>query len=185
MKNQIIESAIHLIEHESPLQFSVARVARKIGISQGNLTYYFPKKDDLIQVVVERLISRYTENFDFNKDRLDSEVISSNFLKFLLADAVNPTTINTFLFLWLNAQSNPETAKQLSRFYKTAIDRHLALSKLQGTCLEQRATFALLTVAGVVNGMIPIMGIAKSEFDYEAYFEYLRTLLKTLLVNQK
>lgn len=54
MKDRIIDTAIQLIESGDPMSFSVAKVAKELGISQGNLTYYFPKRENLIESVVER-----------------------------------------------------------------------------------------------------------------------------------
>lgn len=40
--------------------------------------------------------------------------------------------------------------------------------------------FALLTTACIVNGLIPIAGIAKSAFDYRQFATYLENLLSAL-----
>lgn len=48
----ILESAMKLLESEGAPGLSQVRVAKEAGIPQGHLTYYFPKKADLIRAVL-------------------------------------------------------------------------------------------------------------------------------------
>lgn len=54
-RERIADAALRLLEREGPRAFGQVRVAREAGIAQGHLTYYFPKKVDLIAAVIERL----------------------------------------------------------------------------------------------------------------------------------
>ena len=129
------------------MSFSVAKVAKELGISQGNLTYYFPKRENLIESVVERLIVRYTSNphFDFELGKHEDDIISKYFLKFLLSDARNPAIVKVMIFIWSNALTNKNVALVLSNFYKTSIDAHLKLSGNEGTAKQSQTMYALLT----------------------------------------
>jgi AcrR family transcriptional regulator len=55
---RILDAAIELLEVEGPKAFGQTRVAREAGVQQGHLTYYFPKKADLVAGVLERLSER-------------------------------------------------------------------------------------------------------------------------------
>lgn len=180
MKEQIIETAIRLIESGDPSQFSVAKVAKELGISQGNVTYYYPTREQLVEILVEHLITRYSSSFDMKLGKNDDEVISKNFLHFLIADSHDPAMINTFLFLWLNAASNENIARKLAEFYQTTLLNHLQSSQHQHSAHQQQTMFALLTTACIVNGLIPIAGIAKSAFDYRQFAAYLENLVRAL-----
>jgi hypothetical protein len=183
MKDRIIDTAIQLIESGDPMSFSVAKVAKELGISQGNLTYYFPKRENLIESVVERLIVRYTSNphFDFELGKHEDDIISKHFLKFLLSDARNPAIVKVMIFIWSNALTNKNVAHALSSFYKTSIDVHLKLSGNEDTAKQSQTMYALLTITSIINGLIPVMGIANAPFDYDEYTIYLESLLSKLL----
>lgn len=184
MKNHILSCAISLIETGSPLDFSVAKVAKAAGISQGNLTYHFPKKSDLLAAVVAQLIERYQSIIDF-QIAPTAGGLTAKFLKFMLDNAANPTVINSFIFLWVNALKDTTTAKQLATFYEQVIKQ----SERPGDSSEIHAndptqSYAQLTLAGILNGLLPIMGVAKTQFDYEGYLTFLRNLLNSLQFKQ-
>lgn len=176
MKHQILACAIRLIETGSPLEFSVAKVAKAAGISQGNLTYHFPKKSDLIHAVVQHLIERYQTMIDFSLDAQADDGIFARFTKFMLENATNPAVINSFIFLWVNALKDAATAKQLANFYEQSISHHEQPNKHH----KHAKSYAHLTLTGILNGMIPIMGVAKAQFDYEGYLQFLQNLMQTL-----
>lgn len=106
LKERLIDTAIRLIESGDPKSFSVAKVAKELGISQGNVTYHYPKREDLIESVVERLILRYTVHFNDEGLKHPDDIISKGFLRFMLSDARSPAVVNTFIFLWSNALTN-------------------------------------------------------------------------------
>ncbi|EKO3569812.1 TetR/AcrR family transcriptional regulator [Shewanella oncorhynchi] len=183
MKERIIDAAINLIETGDPLHFSVAKVAKALGISQGNVTYYYPKREDLVESVVERLILRYTStsNFDFESGKNKGELISKKFLRFLLEDARSPKLVKIMIFIWSNALGNSNIAKHLAHLYKMPVEVHLRLSGNEGTEKQSQTIYALLTITSIINGLVPIMGIANSPFNYEEYSVYLESLLSKLL----
>lgn len=185
MKDRIISTAIQLIESGDPMNFSVAKVAKELNISQGNLTYYFPKREHLVEAVVEHLMIRYTTNphFDFELGKTKDDLISKDFLKFLLMDARNPAIVKVMIFIWCNALTNKNVAKALANFYKTPIDVHLKLSGNEGTENQAQTIYALLTITSIINGLVPIMGIASSSFNYDEYGAYLESLLSRLLID--
>lgn len=183
MKEQIINEAIRLIESTDPMSFSVARVAKELGISQGNLTYYFPKREDLVEAVVERFIVRYTSNpdFDFTSEKEQGDLISKKFLRMLLSDAKNPAIVKTMVFIWSNALTNERVAEKLACFYRTAVAVHLQFTGNKGTEKQSQTVFALFTITSIINGLVPIAGIAGTAFDYEEFAVYLESLLSRLL----
>ncbi|CAM5218498.1 TetR/AcrR family transcriptional regulator [Alishewanella longhuensis] len=183
MKEHIINETIKLIESTDPMSFSVARVAKAMGISQGNLTYYFPKREDLVEAVVDRFIVRYTSNpdFDFTAEKDPRDLISKKFLRMLLADAKNPAIVKTMVFIWSNALTNERVAQKLACLYRTPVEVHLEFSGNKGTVKQSQTTYALFTITSIINGLVPVMGIADTAFDYEEFASYLESLLRRLL----
>lgn len=61
LSDAIIGHALALLGAEGASGLSQPRVARAAGIPQGHLTYYFPRKLDLVRAVVERYFQRTSE----------------------------------------------------------------------------------------------------------------------------
>jgi len=61
LRDRILDAAVRLLEREGPRAFRQTRVAQEAGVEQGHLTYYFPRKADLAEGVVERILERQRE----------------------------------------------------------------------------------------------------------------------------
>lgn len=73
LKERLVDAALRLLEEEGPKAFSQARVAKEAGIQQGHLTYYFPRKADLVAAVLER----FAEEGDATFRKLAEKVAGS------------------------------------------------------------------------------------------------------------
>lgn len=61
-KQKIIEITIHLFNELGFMQVTLQNIATKANISLGNLTYYFPRKDTLINTIYRQLVNELREN---------------------------------------------------------------------------------------------------------------------------
>jgi AcrR family transcriptional regulator len=66
-RRQIIDCAIETIAELGYERASLAEIGKRAGISKGNVTYYFPNKDELIDQVVVHV---YTRAADYMLPRL-------------------------------------------------------------------------------------------------------------------
>ena len=64
IRTRILDAAIRLLEKEGSKGFGQTRVSREAGVQQGHLTYYFPKKADLVAGVLERLSEKARKEFE-------------------------------------------------------------------------------------------------------------------------
>jgi AcrR family transcriptional regulator len=55
LRQRILTAAVELLGEHGPRGLSQPRVAKRAGIPQGHLTYYFPKKSDLLAAVARRI----------------------------------------------------------------------------------------------------------------------------------
>ena len=63
VRARIVEAAVRLLETRGAKGFGQVKVAREAGLQQGHLTYYFPKKSDLVAAVLERISERARGDF--------------------------------------------------------------------------------------------------------------------------
>lgn len=56
VRARILDAAIELLKKSGAKKLSQPQVAREAGVPQGHLTYYFPRKIDLLLAVAERFV---------------------------------------------------------------------------------------------------------------------------------
>src|SRR5580698_4111321 len=55
-REQIVEAAVGVIAAEGLQNLSLSAIEKRIGMSRGQLTYYFPTKEDILLAVFDRLL---------------------------------------------------------------------------------------------------------------------------------
>ncbi len=60
-RQQIVEAAVAVIAAEGLQNLSLSAIEAKAGMSRGQLTYYFPTKEDILLAVFDRLIAMMHE----------------------------------------------------------------------------------------------------------------------------
>ncbi len=89
IRDEIINTARRLFNRRGAVQVSLRDIAEQLGISVGNLTYHFPRKEDLIEAVVE-------ENHRYRAAAPPPESLPQ--LNALFAQMQNQFQINAFYF---------------------------------------------------------------------------------------
>jgi AcrR family transcriptional regulator len=62
LRDKILDAAVLLLRKHGERALTQTRVAKQAGIPQGHLTYYFPKKRDLVVAVAERFAEMNRED---------------------------------------------------------------------------------------------------------------------------
>ena len=62
-KERILDAALHLFNNQSVDQVTIREVAKKAGISHGNLCYHFPNMESLLENLYKRLAAEQDELF--------------------------------------------------------------------------------------------------------------------------
>ena len=55
-REQIVEAAVAVIAEKGLQNLSLSEIEKKAGMSRGQLTYYFPAKEDILLAVFDRLL---------------------------------------------------------------------------------------------------------------------------------
>ncbi len=55
-KQQIVEAAVAVIDEQGLQHLSLSEIEKRAGMSRGQLTYYFPAKEDILLAVFDQLI---------------------------------------------------------------------------------------------------------------------------------
>src|SRR5207247_5200897 len=55
-REQIVEAAVSVITEQGLQNLSLSEIEKKAGMSRGQMTYYFPTKEDILLAVFDRLV---------------------------------------------------------------------------------------------------------------------------------
>ena len=60
-REQIVQAAVSVIAEQGLQNLSLSEIEKKAGMSRGQLTYYYPAKEDILLAVFDRLIQMMHE----------------------------------------------------------------------------------------------------------------------------
>src|SRR5437660_5136865 len=60
-RDDVIEAAMAVITEQGLQNLSLSEIEKKAGMSRGQLTYYFPAKEDILLAVFDRLVLQMYE----------------------------------------------------------------------------------------------------------------------------
>lgn len=83
-KEQILKTAVALFNDRGYANVSLREIAKEAGTTIGNLTYHFPKKEDLVLSLLDTLQTRFILDVPENKHR--AELLSHLLNSFLTAE---------------------------------------------------------------------------------------------------
>lgn len=98
----ILRAALAILIDGGYRALSFRKVAATCGMSLGNLTYYFPTKEDLVRELLEAVISSYEDSFDDIMHHPDAtaEQRLAEYIALILKDITTKKTTRLFPELW-------------------------------------------------------------------------------------
>jgi AcrR family transcriptional regulator len=159
-RERIIASAIAVLADVGHGQFSVQKVARHAGVYQGNVTYYWPRRRDLVLALAVRVADEHRRTFLARFDAVGAEAVprSESIVRAMAEDAVAPERVRLLPELWSMANADPEIARAVVRCQDTMVDvalEHLGASGR--SCVEDVRSVLLLVVAAI-SGLTAVVG---------------------------
>lgn len=115
----ILEAARDALVEEGYPGLTMRNVARRAGITVGNLSYYYARRDDLLHDLLDAVIQGYVEDFDRiveNPDRSPDERLE-DMIRFVVGDLATKETTGFFPALWGLAAHNEAAAKEMTYVY--------------------------------------------------------------------
>ena len=166
--DEIIQATKKILVDDGLANLSTRRVARELGISIGNLHYYFSTKNDLLQAVIEDVIRGYDEEFEReaklfpNAPRKRIEA----FLRYLIADAKKPEVRAFFYQLWGMSVQNEFAAdlrdKAYNRFTDMMVDM---LAPLHSERSSSELKLLAMGVNTAIEGLHVTFGLGKEMLE--------------------
>jgi AcrR family transcriptional regulator len=119
---QILRAALNVLVEEGSRAFTLRRIAAECGMKVGNLSYYFPRKENLVEELLEAILAGYSDMADemlADADE-DPEDRLANVIALMMDDLRSKRTTNLFPELWALANHDETVDRLVQSFYARA-----------------------------------------------------------------
>lgn len=162
--DSILKAALFVLIDEGASAFTIRRIAARCDMKVGNVSYHFPRKEMLIQVLLDELVESYGKLLDeqVRKPGLSAEERLRRVIIMCLDDISGKRTTHLFTELWALANHNEFVADRVRAFYQKV---HEVIGEYVAT-LNPRLTpdevhTVALFISASMEGSTPFLGNGK------------------------
>ena len=146
-------------------QFNIKRVSERCGLARGNITYYFPSRDALLQALLRAVISGYTWDFDhiMADEGTTPEEKFVAIVRLIVEDLGTRETSVFFPELWALASRSDYAAAEMDSLYADA-RRYLVdlIAEINPSLGPDARQAVALFVSASLEGQTPFVGYGRS-----------------------
>jgi TetR/AcrR family transcriptional repressor of bet genes len=157
-KYQLIDATMDCIDKLGISQTTLARIAERAGLSQGNILFHFQSKEALLDQTLRYLDEEYLSNWQAALLAADTNPISR--LRAVIRASFAPQICNrrkisVWFAFWGESRSRPKYMRVCGANDKAFSDMLLAQCEAIETQsgARLRATTAALSIEGMINGL--------------------------------
>ncbi len=160
----ILKAALDLLIDEGATAFTIRRIAARCDMRVGNVSYHFPRKELLVQVMLDDLIESYSRVLD-DMVRIPS-VSAEEQLRLLIVlcldDIRGKRTTRLFTELWALANHDDFVADRVRIFYQRVHDYIGEYVALVNPALSPDEVHTVsLYISASMEGTTPFLGYDK------------------------
>ncbi len=157
-KQQLIEATMDCIDKLGLSQTTLARIAERAGVSQGNVVFHFNSKDALLEQTLRHLSNEYRNNWQ--QALADSPDDPCMQLRALVASSFtakicNRRKISVWFAFWGESRSRPQYMRVCGANDAAFSEQVIALCEAIEAKSESRlgASTAALSIEGMIDGL--------------------------------
>lgn len=170
----ILRAALNLLVEQGYRAMSMRKVAAACGMKLGNLTYYFPTKEDLARELFDAVISSYEVEFDaiVHEEGVSPEQRLEEICTLILEDIRTKKTTRFFPEIWALSNHDPFVFERLHELYARArAPLHGIIEDINPSLsASQRETLALF-ISASMEGLTVFAGHEKPFEDRMPWLE--------------
>jgi AcrR family transcriptional regulator len=160
----ILQAALAVLLDEGATAFTIRRIAAACNMKVGNVSYHFPRKEMLVQVLLDELLAAYNEKLDLMVHALDvgAEERLRIIIEMCLVDIAGKRTTRLFTELWALANQSDFIANRVEAFYVSVhevIGQQVAVLNPRLNPDEVRTVS--LFISASMEGATPFLGFEK------------------------
>ncbi|MDC9596918.1 TetR/AcrR family transcriptional regulator [Xenorhabdus anantnagensis] len=130
-QNSILKNAIELLVQGESRSFSMRALANYCGITLGNLQYYFPNIESLLEGLFNQIIEDAETRLQFvNAKSSELDIL----LDIILTNLQDMSLCTLTLETWLASRHSDKLHKALTKFYQRYIEKIIII--LRNTCSD-------------------------------------------------
>jgi len=153
---EIVEAGVEILLEEGFTALTKRRIAKRLNIGHGNVSYYFPTREALWQAVIEyELKAYYAEHYqNFESDPHDAQGRFDEFVRFWFEEYEDREMRIFFAQVLAFAEVKDVVAKQRDAIYEMFFEETLAKIRplnlgVSDETLRERAMFLMATLEGM------------------------------------
>lgn len=164
MRDHILRAALEILVDEGYRAMTMRRVATRCDMKLGNLTYYYPTREDLVRDLLESVIRAYESAFDFiaHDASLSPEQRLEWLCRLILDDIKTKKTTRVFPELWALANHDQFVSDRVHELYQRPRD---VLDDIIGTVRPdlstQHCNLLSLFISASMEGLTVFAGYEK------------------------
>lgn len=160
----ILKAALSVLIDEGAESFTIRRVAAACNLRVGNVSYHFPKKETLVQVLLDEIMEKYHAKLEVNvrQPALSDEDRLKLIIVICLEDICGKRTTRLFTELWALANHNDFIAERITAFYAKVHDVIGEYVQRINPALSKDEVHTLsLFISASMEGTTPFLGYHK------------------------
>jgi len=161
---QILSSARDILINKGYSGLSMRKIATAVGITIGNLHYYYPSKKDLLADLLDHVIEGYLLAFGSARAEAGSSALNqfTAIINFIIDDLNTHETTNFFPELWALANHDEQAAERMHELYRKArLDLNDLIATINPQLSEQQREEVGLFISASLEGLTPFIGNGK------------------------
>lgn len=164
----ILKAALSVLIEEGSAAFTIRRIAAACDMKVGNVSYHFPRKEMLVQVLLDDLVASYDAKLELSvrQPDLSAEERLRIVIKMCLDDICGKRTTRLFTELWALANHNDFIADRIRVFYRKVhevIGEYIAA--LNPALSQDEVDTLALFISASMEGTTPFLGYRKPWAD--------------------
>jgi AcrR family transcriptional regulator len=162
--NVILKAALRILIEEGASAFTLRRIASECGLQVGNVSRHFPRKEMLVQVLLEELLMP-TEGLvekNIRKTGMSAEDALSLIITGSLDEIKSKRMTHLFIELWAMANHNEFVAERLEVSYNYVHDLIASFVSLLNPKLSADDAYTVaLFISASIEGSTMLAGFGK------------------------
>lgn len=158
---QILQAALGLLVDSGYRAMSMRRVAQACDMKLGNLTYYFPTKEDLVRELLDAVISSYEIEFDaiVHETGISAEDRLTEVCILILEDICTKKTTRVFPELWALSNHDPFVLDRVQEMYARArVALEEIIAEINPALPSDERQILALFISGSMEGLTMFAG---------------------------
>jgi AcrR family transcriptional regulator len=165
----VLDCALDIAAREGFEEVTLREVARRLGMSIGNLQHYFATRESLVEAMLSYVVQQYDIAYGELEGMQNASPTERLILvvRYLLADIRNPRTNGIFFELWALANRSDFASDIMTQAYRHHIDhleRLVADLHTDRSATQARAKAVL--IAALIEGLMVFLAARR-----EIYFD--------------